>query len=238
MADNDILEEQRKARQNYLELKKMQQGEIETGPKPSEVAIVPKTFSEKLQNYWFHFKWRTIGVAFLVFVITFLTVQCVNREKTDYQVVYFTYNVCLDVQLEKVEEFLEKYANDVDGDGNVNVNVINCSFNENGNAKYKSDMMIKVQTQIAGNNKAIMYLVDEEGYKYLEGIVENGFFSEEPILFDAGFYKFTENQDFGKLPEGLRIGLRRINGTTFEKNEKAQKIYEECKNTIEKIKSQ
>ena len=237
MADNDILEEQRKARQNYLELKKMQQGEMAPEPKPSEVAIVPKTFKEKLQNYWFHFKWYTIGVIFLVFVITFLTVQCANREKYDYQVVYFAYNTCLDVQLEKVEEYLEKYADDVDGDGNINATVINCSFTENGNVQYKKSMFTKIQTQIIGNNEAIMYIVDEDAYEYLDGIIENGFFEEEPVFFAEDFYEFTENQDFGRLHEGLRIGLRRVNGTTFEKNEKSQKAYDECKNIIEKIKN-
>lgn len=238
MADNDILEEQRKARQNYLELKKMQQGEMKPEPKPSEVAIVPKTFKEKVQNYWFHFKWHTIGVAFLVFVITFLTVQCANREKYDYQVIYFAYEACLDVQLDKLEEYLEKYSKDIDGDGNVNAMVINCSFTESENAQYKSSIFTKVQTQIVGNNDAIMYIVDEDAYEYLDGIIEDGFFEDEPVSFAEDFYEFTENQDFGRLPEGLRVGLRRISGTTFEKSEKAQKIYEECKNTIKKIKNQ
>ena len=48
MADNknEILEEQRRAREEFLELKKMQSGEMKAPPKPSEVAIVPKTPKE------------------------------------------------------------------------------------------------------------------------------------------------------------------------------------------------
>ena len=38
---NEILEEQRRARQEFSELKKMQNGEMAAPPKPSEVAIVP-----------------------------------------------------------------------------------------------------------------------------------------------------------------------------------------------------
>ena len=53
MADkksNDILEEQRRAREEFLKLKKMQQGELEAGPKPSEVAVAPKTAKEKAEQ--------------------------------------------------------------------------------------------------------------------------------------------------------------------------------------------
>ena len=66
MADrkNDILEEQRRARQQFLELKKMQ--------KPSEVALEPKTLGEKAKNYWYHFKWHTIAAIFMAVVISFL----------------------------------------------------------------------------------------------------------------------------------------------------------------------
>ena len=237
MADNDILEEQRKARQNYLELKKMQQGEMSPEPKPSEVAIVPKTFKEKVQNYWFHFKWHTIGVIFLVLAITILTVQCANREKYDFQVIYFAYDACLDVQLDKVEEYIETYAGDINGDGNANVNVINCSFTEGAKGQYKSDMLAKVQTQIVGNREAVMYIVDEDAYEYLQSIIDGGLFENEPFVLTEDFYDFTEDEDFGKLPQGLRIALRRISGTTFEKNEQAQKTYEECENIIEKIKN-
>ncbi len=238
MADNDILEEQRKARQNYLELKKMQQGEMAPEPKPSEVAIVPKTFEEKLQNYWFHFKWHTIGVIFLVLTITILTVQCANKEKYDFQVIYFAYDACLDVQLDKVEEYIETYAGDINGDGNANVNILNCSFTEGANDKYKSDMFARVQTQIVGNREAIMYIVDEDAYEYLQKTIEGGLFENEPLILQEDFYKFTEDEDFGKLPEGLRIALRRIGSTTFEKSEQAKTVYKECERTIEKIKNE
>ena len=42
---NEILEEQRRARQEFLDLKKMQQGEMEAPPKPSEVAMPKKVLT-------------------------------------------------------------------------------------------------------------------------------------------------------------------------------------------------
>ena len=172
----------------------------------------------------------------LLFVIVFSTVQCANRERYDYQVVYLAYNACLDVQLDKVEEYLEKYATDIDGDGNVNALVINCSFDETGNRQYRSDMLAKAQTQIVGNRDAVMYIVDEGAYEYLQSTIDGGIFENQPLILDEDFYEFTESQDFGKLPKGLRIALRRLSGTTFDKSEQAKTVYEECEKIIEKIK--
>ena len=124
--DNEILEEQRRVREEFLQLKKMQNGEIKPEPKPSEIAIKPKTFKEKLQNYWFHYKWHTIATVFSVVILAVLVAQCAGREKYDYTVVLFSYKSCLDAQTQKVEEYLENYSTDLDGDGKVNVSVINC----------------------------------------------------------------------------------------------------------------
>ena len=52
--ENEIIQEQRKARKAFLELKKMQNGEMDAGPKPSDVAIVPKTFWEKFKHFWYY----------------------------------------------------------------------------------------------------------------------------------------------------------------------------------------
>ena len=49
---NPIIAEQRRAREEFLKLKRMQSGEIPTEPKPSEIAVKPKTFTEKLKNIW------------------------------------------------------------------------------------------------------------------------------------------------------------------------------------------
>jgi len=237
MANNDILEEQRKARQNYLELKKMQQGEMAPEPKPSEVALSPKTFKEKRQNFWFHYKWQTIGAIFLTVTIAILTAQCMNREKYDFQMVLVAYKTCLDTQVDSVEEYIEQYAEDINGDGEVNVNIINCTFTEGGDQQYKSTMLTKIQTQIIGNREAVMYIVDQSAHDYMQTIVEGGIFEGEPLALDSEFYEATESKDFGKLPEGLMLVKRRINGTTFAGDEKIEASYKECEKLIEKIKN-
>lgn len=238
MADNDILKEQRKARQDFLELKKMQHGEMQPEPKPSEIAIEPKTFKEKMQNFWFHYKWHTVATIFTAIVITILCVQCAGREKYDYDVVFFTYQACLDAQTDEIKEYLEQYSTDIDGNGEVNVNVINCSFSETADSQYKNSTLTKVQTQIIGNKEALIYILDDKAYEYLNNIAENGIFAGEKVTLNQAFYEFTETEDFGSLPENLGIYLRRVKGTAFENDENVKTFYKECEKVIEKIKNE
>ncbi len=236
MADNDILEEQRKARQNYLELKKMQHGEMKPEPKPSEMAIEPKTFKEKLQNFWFHYKWHSIAIIFSAIVITVLCVQCANREKYDFEAIYFAYNISMDTQLDSVEKYLEEYATDVDGDGEVNVNIINCSFAENGDMQYRNNMLSKIQTQLVGNREVVMYIMDDKAYEFLNNVVDGGVFTDNILILDEEFYNKTETKELGKLPEGIKVYLRKVKGTVLEDDKKVDAVYKEAEKIIEKIK--
>ena len=105
---NEILEEQRKARQEFLELKKMQNGELKAPPKPSEAAIVPKTPKEKWDNFWFQYKWYVVSIVATAVVLAVLITQCATRTKYDLEVVYFTYTAALDEQTNKIADYLKK----------------------------------------------------------------------------------------------------------------------------------
>ena len=125
---NEILEEQRRAREEFLKLKQMQNGEIEPPKKPSELSVNPQTIDEKAQNFWFHYKWHTIGAIFLVVVLTILTVQMITRTKYDMEIVLFSYSPVLDTYSEAIGDYFEEYATDLNGDGEVNIQIINCSI--------------------------------------------------------------------------------------------------------------
>ena len=234
---NEILEEQRKARQEFLELKKMQHGEMKAPPKPSEVAIVPKTPKEKWDNFWFQYKWYVIAITAVTVILAVLITQCATRTKYDLEVVYFTYTAVLDEQTNKIADYLADYAEDINGDGEINVQVVNVSFSDkSGDSQYKYTMLTKLQAMIAGDENAILYITDSESYKYLDGLTENGLFDGEPIKLGDEFYSATEIDELGKLPEGLQISCRRITETTMENKKDAAKAYESAKKLLEKLK--
>ena len=235
---NEILEEQRKARQEFLELKKMQHGEMKAPPKPSEVAIVPKTPKEKWDNFWFQYKWHVIAITAVTVILAILITQCATRTKYDLEVVYFTYTAALDEQTNKIADYLEQYAEDLNGDGEINVQVVNVSFsNKSGDSQYRYTMMTKLQALLAGDENAILYITDSESYKYLDEISKDGgLFEDGSYKFGEDFYNATESEQLGKLPEGLQISCRHITETTMENKKDAAKAYESAKKLLEKLK--
>lgn len=236
---NEILEEQRRARQEFLELKKMQSGEMEAPPKPSEVAIVPKTPKEKWDNFWFQYKWYVVAITAVTVVLAVLITQCATRTKYDMEVVYFTYTAALDEQTNAVAKYIAGYAEDVNGDGEINIQVVNCSFNgKSGDTQYRYTMMTKLQAMIAGDQNAMLFITDEDSYKYLADLSNgDGLFDGEPFMLGEEFYKSTETDSYGKLPEGLRIACRRVSDTVLESKKGSADAHANAEKTLEAIKS-
>ena len=236
---NEILEEQRRARREFLELKKMQNGEMDAPPKPSEVAIVPKTPKEKWDNFWFQYKWYVIAITAITVVLAVLITQCATRTKYDLEVVYFTYTAALDEQTNAVADYIASYTEDINGDGEVHVQVVNCSFgNKSGDTQYRYTMMTKLQAMIAGDENAMLFITDAESYKYLADLSDGeGLFENEPLMLDDGFYKATEIEAYGKLPDGLRISCRRVSDTVLESKKGAAAAHKAAESTLNAIKN-
>lgn len=235
---NEILEEQRKARQEFLRLKKMQQGEIDAGPKPSEMAKTLKTPKEKFSHFWNYNKWFVIAGIISALFIAVIVAQCVTRTEYDLKLVYFTYTPVLDNQLSSVADYIEEFTPDVNKDGEVNVQVVNCSINENSdNITYNNSIYTKIQTMVAVEPSAMLYITDEKSISYFDVLSDDGgdFLENSTTLLGKDFYTKTKTEGFGELYEGLSISCRKIDNTLLEENEEAKFYYEAAKKVIKKI---
>lgn len=238
--ESETLSQQRFAREEFLKLKKMQQGEIEAEPKPSEIYKSPLTAKEKIKNYWYHDKFIIITVAILTVCIALLITQCATKTEYDATVVVFTYSITGDENCKLMGEYLEKYANDINGDGKVNINVVNCSLNGSDlNSNYNFNARTKAQTILASDANALLFITDEESYKYLSSISKDGnLFEGEPILFEKDFYEFCNTEDnFYETPENLQISCRDINGTVIEKDKNIDSYYKEAQTILSGLKN-
>ena len=235
---NEILEEQRRAREEFLRLKKMQSGEMSAGPKPSEVAFVPKTFKEKRENFWFQYKWHTIGIIASVIVLAVLVAQCMSVPKYDFSVVYFTHSPVIDIQTDAIAAYFENMGEDINGDGEVKVQILNCSYaNESGEVQYRNTQLQKLQAFMAGEHKAMLYITDEESIKFFDNIGKGEqVFDSEPLKLSKDFYNSTTTVEFGKLPDGLQISCRRISDTVMADNDTAKVTYKEASRIMEELK--
>ena len=232
---NEILEEQRRSREEFLKLKKMQQGELIEEKKPS---YEPQTMAQKADNFWYHNKWYVIGLAAIVIAISFMLVQCLNKEKYDLEIVYFSYTATVDSQTEKIAEYFEKYTEDIDGDGKVNVLVVNCSLNPDlGDRHYRDSVLQKIQARIMSGEKSLLYITDSESVKYFD-LMETTvpLFSGDPYVLGAKFYEEVKLDSVPKLPDGLQVSLRNISGTLLEMRGNTQKYYDGSLKLLEALK--
>lgn len=98
---------------------------------PTEKVEVPKqSFGKWLDNFWYHYKWHTIAVIFVIVVAIVCTVQLVGREDYD---VLIAYAGSKDVskkgedgdvaEVVILETSLKDVVPDVDGNGEISVSL-------------------------------------------------------------------------------------------------------------------
>ncbi len=237
--ESDTLRQRKFAQQEFLKLKKMQQGELDADPKPSEIYAAPASFSEKIKNIWYHDKWAIVVILAITVCISFLVAQCATKKKYDATIVVFTYSITGDVNCDKMGEYLMPYCKDIDGNGEINLNVINCSIEQSqGNTEHSYTARTKASTIIAGEPSALLFITDDEAYEYLSGLSDEiDLFEGEPIKFEEDFYEFCEAADnLFTTPEGLQISCRTIEGTTIARDKNIDTYYSQAQTILDGLK--
>lgn len=240
MADkkiNETLAQQRKAREDFLALKRMQQGELDAGPKPSEIAIELKTPMDKLKNIWFHDKWYILGVIAIAIIVAVCVTQCASKPKYDLSTVVYSYNILGDDDCKLIADYLSKRCKDVNGDGETLVNVVNCSYTEDSTDKqYIYTCNTKLQAILSTDASALLYITDAKSYEYLSQISDdNKLFEGEPLPLGEDFYSECDGEDLFTLPTGLQISCRNVSGTMIDKDKGAANYYEASKEILNKL---
>ncbi len=233
---NEILEEQRKARKQYLELKKMQEGKTDAPSKPSEEAH-PLTTSEKIKNFWDYHKWHVLGVILAIVLVVFSVSECVNRVEPDVNVVLFSYKGMVEEQVEMLIDYMENVCEDVNGDGQIRVGIINCSYNKsNDDKQYEYTVLNKLQATLAADDEAMLFVTDKESYQYfLSDDSMKGLFTSEPIVFSKDFCERVADEDEEFYAEHLQISCRTYYGTVLEGKKNAEERYKASQKIIEDI---
>lgn len=231
--ESDTLRQRKFAQQEFLKLKKMQSGELDAGPKPSEVAA-PLTFGDKIKNIWYHDKLAIIVVAMLIIAMVLLMTQCATKTKYDATIVLFNYTFTGDTICDKMEEYLTPFCEDINGDGKVNVNVINCSLSGTENNEHNYSKRLSLQSIQASDSSALLYITDEYSYKELTEKIN--FFEGEPIKFNEDFYKYCVDEGgMFVTPKNLQISCRVIKGTSIENGKNIDLHYNHAQNILNKI---
>ena len=237
MSENksDTLSQRKKAQKDFIELKKMQAGEIEVGTEAKEE--IPLTFKEKLKNFWYHYKVHTILALFAGVAIAICVSQCATRPDYDAHVLLYTRNYFTANQIEVLTDYMKQYFTDTNGDGEVNIVISDCSyttdstFDSNQTSTYAS----KLNATMASGYETQLYILDQKTLKQLDEVAAayGGFLIESAEL-PAKVAELQDDQGY-KFPEGMIIGRRVLKGTAMENNETAVTASDNAAAVLERI---
>ncbi|MEG1887739.1 MAG: hypothetical protein RR177_06370 [Oscillospiraceae bacterium] len=246
MADknrNKTVNEQRRAQQELLELKKMQQGSMPIPGKPSDDALVPTTVKQKNDNFWFYHKYHVIAAILVAAVLAVTVYQFVTKEKYDCtMVLYMSKSVGTEV-IAAMESELEKYCEDTDKNGKVNVLLLDCAFSKNDDYSIVTAKSTRLQAQLATPD-AMLFITDQTTFDDLNHLMDNGLFSDKDLPDANGTaYKlngtpFDEavNQIIGRhLEDAVYISKRKISGTAIERKKHVQEFSETADKLLENL---
>lgn len=180
------------------------------------------SFKKKIENFWFYNKWKVAAFAVVFITVVMAVAQCSSRPNNDYTLVLFTYSDYIDEQLERMGKYLSQYGEDINGDGEVTVGFNHCSFDsELANGKYQQEKIIRLQSTIISEPTQMLFLTDEESFKFLDGLFgDSDLFLNLSLPENEGrayllpeeFYDAAEVR--GHRPaNGLRISMRVGEGT-------------------------
>lgn len=234
---SDTLQQRKKAQQEFLLLKKMQSGEIES--ENEEKTVIDLTFSEKIKNFWYHYKTQTILIFFLTIALAIGVHQCATKPDYDAEIILYSNNVYSTEQVQLLTDYMKQFFVDTNGDGEVNIVISDCSYTTDGtyDSNLSNTLATKLNATIATGMESQLYIVDQKKLEQLDKLAENygGFFTDTSPMPPA----ITEIVDPNgyHFPEGLIIGKRVIKGTVMENNEVAIEASLHADDVLEKIKN-
>lgn len=182
-----------------------------------------ETVAQKLDNFWYHYKWHTIVSIFIIFVLAVCTFQMCSRTSYDAYVMY-SGGKSIAKTLENSE-----YANirsafalvcpDFDGDGQSNphfqsyLTPTDEEYAKNFNGKGLESVIVadkdSFNTAMLGSQEYYLCFLSAANFEVFDAPIQNGAYplitltditSDENLLTESGRGIYLSATDFYKLP--------------------------------------
>lgn len=167
--------------------------------------IQPRTrFGKWLDNFWFHYKWPVIGVAFLLVVFLICTLQTCGKEDSDISVLYAGPVLLSDSEREGVRSAVTYILpSDINGDGKKYVDLITYQIYSEEQIK-----VIEAETDISGVHGSVNRSYNSNNYDSYYNYLLTG--ETSVLLLDPSLYEVLVSGDrlqkltdvLGYTPEG------------------------------------
>ncbi len=212
---SETLSQRQKAQRDIIELKKMREGEIDPGPKPSEEEKLPMTMGQKIANFFYHYKIAVIIGTFLVVVGTILMVDLVRRPKYDSKVVTFSYDSVYSAYSQQIANYFETLYDDVNGNGKIEIANIDCCFAE-ADHQTKNAALSRLHSTISAEADALIFIMDEESIKHFDNLDTNIFDEAEIVMLPESFYTAIDPSEDAVFGAKLFAVMRKVDDTLID----------------------
>lgn len=124
---------------------------------------IPKRFTKEWWSwYWMYYKWHTIGVLFVLFLVVLTVTESITAEKYDTTVIYAGRRYYNDSAVSKVEEVLSPLCEDLDGNGKKSLQFLSYDVDLNSSdVQYLEARRLKLDTSFTGGD-TFLYIMDKE----------------------------------------------------------------------------
>jgi len=193
-------------------------------PEEKEVDTSPLSAKEKVQNFWFYYKWHTVIGLFIAVVLAFGLVQCCTKEQPDYTIMtVFDKYVPSEVTLE-IENYLEQFGEDINGDGEIIVHIYDASAGTDQDIQNANSTRLMAELQ---RGEVMLFIVDDTYFSRLDNL---NVFEKQDLFKDKDGYalnlkdsQLTDRINSARdefINHDYYIAKRVLKGTDYENNEK------------------
>lgn len=237
-------EREERLKRERLELMKLRSGVID-----EEESTIKEEHHEKTElhgkawiaNFIYHYKFMIIFIVFMLAAAVFILIDTLRRERADLTVVVISNNG-LETRNEELEEFFEKYTDDLDGNGYVHVDVIMAPQGPNTSRYLGQDPDNTKLLAALQEGKDILFITDsntdEEFMQLMDPTLPSRFpdskyIDEDGLSLNFGF--LAEELRFENMPNDVHLSMRYPTTTFGDSKETMQENYDKSMKTLEKM---
>ena len=213
------------------------------------------SFSEWLENIWYHYKWLIIfGAAMIAFLVISLS-QFLSTKDPDVNILHVGPMYISAEVAETIETTVGKMSDDYNDDGEIKVEILDITINKFGNEEagidpinydHNNKGLQRFQTEIRAGD-TVIYALDKEFFDIcveedlltpLDEVIDDAYMPENTVG-GYGIYiselKASKLDGLDKIPETAILCLRRSPDKDEIKYGRTMEVWEGNRNTFVNI---
>lgn len=191
-------------------------------------------------NFWYHYKFIVIFSFITLVVLGYLIYSESTRKRDDISVMVITDND-LTLRTEEIEEFFEKYTDDIDGNGYVHVGVIVINISRQMDTVTKSTYSQKFLAEIQTGEGMIVITDSHTSDEFMsvmktdldKDFPDNKYIDEQGFSFNSKV--MAEEFNYELMPNDVHMSIRIPQDTMGLSKDEAQKYYDESFEIYQRI---